>query len=371
MGYEIVQGPFMLLETVAMIYKYVNGISFQSAISRQRFFMNSSVYAAQSKKMAKLQQVMEEVCAGLDVENPRIRHYFVHAGSDPENICLAQLMTHPFCTLREPDLRKNAEEICVLWQELKRRGYWLVSEGEGSMTFRFTNEPGCPGDLFMQIKALHFPGDFLMEMYEVFRDFECSMMELVDLIEPLSHHLQEIFCRESRLFQEAESYWDNIFQTRSLESFVATFADERFMRKMNDRTLVAVMLMDSNLLTAEAAQSPLALGYNMLYIGCAIPAEGRPRSRGGDLESVGNMLKCIGDKKRLEILQRLNKEPSYGLELADIMGVDSGHMSRMLAQMHGYGFLREDKDRLRVYYRTDPEVIHNFLKLVESTILQR
>ena len=51
------------------------------------------------------------------------------------------------------------------------------------------------------------------------------------------------------------------------------------------------------------------------------------------------------------------------------MGVDSGHMSRILSQMHSYGFLREDKDRLRGYYRTDPEAIHNFLVLVEDTIL--
>jgi DNA-binding transcriptional ArsR family regulator len=117
-----------------------------------------------------------------------------------------------------------------------------------------------------------------------------------------------------------------------------------------------------------AAHSPLALDYNILYIGSAIPANGMPRSRGGDVVTVGNMLKCIGDKKRLEILRRLSAEPSYGLELAEIMGVDSGHMSRILSQMHSYGFLREDKDRQRVYYRTDREAIHNFLELVEDTI---
>lgn len=38
MEYEIVRGPFMLLETVAMVYKYVKGSSFVEAMSRQRFF---------------------------------------------------------------------------------------------------------------------------------------------------------------------------------------------------------------------------------------------------------------------------------------------------------------------------------------------
>lgn len=35
MEYEIVRGPFMLLETVAMVYKYVKGSSFVEAMSRQ------------------------------------------------------------------------------------------------------------------------------------------------------------------------------------------------------------------------------------------------------------------------------------------------------------------------------------------------
>lgn len=70
MEYEIVRGPFMLLETVAMVYKYVKGSSFVEAMSRQRFFLDNVTFAAQSKKMARLQEIMEEVCAGLDLKDP-------------------------------------------------------------------------------------------------------------------------------------------------------------------------------------------------------------------------------------------------------------------------------------------------------------
>ena len=371
MEYEIVKGPFLLMETVAMLYKYVNGISFQSAISRQRFFMSNTAYQDQSKKMNRLQEIMELLCAGLNTSDPRIRHYFACASDDPESVCLAQLMTHPFCTLREPGLRENAAEICAIWQDLHRRGYWLTSRNEGNMVFSFTNDPGCPGDLFMQIKAMRFPGSFQMEMYECFRDFERSMAELVELIEPYAAALDAALGRERELFRDAEGYWDAHFRKTGLQPFVASFANEAFLSKMSERTRVAVLLMDSDLLTAVSARSPLALEYNILYIGSAIPANGLPRNRGGDVATVGNMLKCIADKKRLEILRRLSAQPSYGLELAEIMGVDSGHMSRILSQMHSYGFLREDKDRLRVYYRTDPEAIHNFLELVEDTILSK
>ena len=147
-----------------MLHKYVNGTSFRSAISRQQFFMSKAAFLEQSNKMSLLQSIMEKVCSGLDVEDPRISHYFASAGEDPESVCLAQLMTHPFCTLRYPDLRENAREICEIWKDLQRRGYWLTSRNAESMVFAFTNDPGCPGDLFMQIKAMRFPGDFQMKM---------------------------------------------------------------------------------------------------------------------------------------------------------------------------------------------------------------
>ena len=369
MGYEIVGGPFLLMETVAMLHKFVNGIPFQSAISRQRFFMNDPAYLSKSEKLSRLQAIMEKLCQDVDANDPRIRHYFASAGEDPETVCLAQLMTHPFCTLREPGLRENAAEICRIWEDLLRRGYWLTSRNGENMVFAITNDPGCPGDLFMQIKAMRFSGEFQMEMYECFRDFERSMAELVELIEPYSLRLQQLLLREDSLYRDAEQYWDDHFRRSTLKSFGSTFTNDIFLAKMSEHTRVAVLLMDSDLLTAVAAHSPLALDYNILYIGSAIPANGLPRSRGGDVETVGNMLKCIGDKKRLEILRRLSDSAAYGLELAEVMGVDPGHMSRILSQMHSYGFLREEKDRQRVYYRTDREAIRNFLELVEHTIV--
>lgn len=371
MGYEIVRGPFLLMETVAMLHKYINGISLRSAISRQRFFMSNPDYLAQSRKMGRLQEIVEELCAGLDVEDPRMRHYFASSAEDPETVCLAQLMTHPFCTLREPGLREHAAEICRIWKDLQQRGYWLTSRNGENMVFAITNDPGCPGDLFMQIKAMRFPASFQMEMYECFRDFEKSMDELVTLIEPYSRALEEKLRQEESLFRETERYWADTFRTTSLKTFVSTFTSDVFLAKMSEHTRVAVLLMDSDLLTAVAANSPLALDYNILYIGSAIPANGLPRTRGGDVQTLANMLKCLGDKKRLEILRRLSSTRSYGLELAEIMGVDSGHMSRILSQMHSYGFLQEEKDRQRVYYRTDREAIRNFLELVENTVIPK
>ena len=49
-----------------MLHRYVNGIFFQSAISRQRFFMNDPAYLAKSQKLSRLQAIMEELCAKVE-----------------------------------------------------------------------------------------------------------------------------------------------------------------------------------------------------------------------------------------------------------------------------------------------------------------
>lgn len=367
MGYEIIRGPFMLPETVAMLYKFVNGITFQSVINRQRFFLNSAASAVQARKMRRLQEILDEVCADLDPNHPTLQHYFARPEGEGDYMCLAQLLVYSFCTLREPDFHRNVEEILALWQDLQRRGYWISPQDVSSLAF--TNGPGCPGDLFCQICDLPFSPDLKMRAYGALRDLENSLRQMADFIEPLSRRLEALYQKDTWLFEETEGYWREVFSKKEPLEFVAGFAGDAFIEGAGPETVVAVSLMNSHLLTIEMANnSPLGLGRNMIYIGGGIPSNGFSRQKGGDLEMIGSMLKALGDKKRLQILQRLSRNPSYGLELAEIMGVDSGNMSRTLAQLHSYGFLREEKDRLRVYYQTDREVIHNFLELVETTI---
>ncbi len=355
----------MLLETVAMLYKYVNGISFQSVANKQKFFMDSATFEIQVRKMRRLQEIMEEVCAELDPETPLLQWYFSREGVSRDYMCLAQLMVDSFCTLKKPDYRENVEEILTAWSRLQEEGYWL-SPWAG---FSFTREPGCPGDLFEQVRRLPYPGDFLMKIYGAFRDFAANLKTLTDYMEPIARKLEQIYQREAWMFQVTEDYWKAAFEKQPPIAFVANFAGEEFCRGAGERTVIAVSLMNTHQLLLEMEKnSPMGLEYNMLYIGGGIPYNSSAKGKGGDLETLSTILKAFGDKRRLEILQRLSRQASYGLELADAMGMDSGNMSRTLAQLHSYGFLREEKDRLRVYYRTDREVIHNFLELVEDTI---
>lgn len=370
MGYEIIRGPFMLLETVGMLHKFVNGITFQSLLNRKKFLVGegSVVSDRMVRCMNRLQEVMDEVCKDLNAQDPVLQRFFREIELDCEHVCLAQLMIYSFCTLRKPGFRENAKEVCAIWRQLQESGAWIHPASVDELIF--SKEEESPGDLFDQISNLVYPGDFQMKLYGALRDFDRTMMELTSYIEPLANRLEGVYQKESRFFDEVESYWREVFQRTPPLEFLAASAGETAVIGAGEQTLVAVSLMNSNwLIYGMAGSLKNCCGYNQMFIGSGVMSTSLIRRRSNDLEAMGTILKTLGDKKRLEILQRLAKERSYCHELAESMGVDPGNMSRNLAALHHYGFLRQEREPFRCYYQTDVEAFCRFLQMVESIVI--
>ncbi len=368
MRYRFVRGPFMLLETAAMVSKYVNNFSFNSVLYRLKLRSEGNVSEKRIRVLKRLQEILEEVCAGLNREDPRLRKYFAVADAKSEDLCVAHAMIVSFFTLNHGDLRANAQEICRRWQEIQDRGCWLSPETYSFLTLM--QGPGSPGDLFDQITAMKFSTDFQLKLYGALRRFEQTMEELVAFLEPLSKRLEEIYRQEEWLFDSVEEDWREVFRKQPPLEFMGSFLGDDMPWDLRKELRVAVSLMYSNrLLFTDEREVPFGLDYEFLCIGCGVPTSRLTRQREADLDSVAATLKFLGDKKRLEILLRLDQGPSYGMELADSLGMDSGNMSRTLSQLHKRGFLRQEREDSRLYYRTDRESLISFLKMVENMVL--
>ena len=369
MSYEIIRGPFILMETVEMLYKYVNNISILNIASRLRL-LRGGMDAEMQRRMERLQKLTQEVCGGLDPNDPVLRKYFERVATDCylDDTCLALMLTCSFCTMKVQDLRGNIEEICQIWESLQKRGAWIRRCGISGL--EFSSGCGSPGDVFDQVYALELPADFRLTLYKTLREFRSSMEELRTLIEPVAEKLQTALENEPWLMGGMEQYWDEVWKHQEPHDFLVRTADETAIVGAGEKTLVAYSLMSCDRLVFDmAGVSLICQEHNFLYIGSTLTKDSTARRLNVDIGGVGAIMKSIGDKKRLEILQRLSKKRSYCHELADQMGLDPGHMSRNLSVLHSYGFLRQERESLKNYYRTDPEAIRNFLKVVETTIL--
>lgn len=370
MGYQIIRGPFMLQETVGMMCLYVSGYSYRNMLNQKKHLtgMTPGEVAAVARRRECLQRIMEEVCADLDTQDPTVQRFFGRIPLDCEWICMAQHLTCSFVTLREPDFRRNAQEICEIWHNLQSRGAWIHPQGVGGLLL--TDKPGSPGDLFDQVAGTVFPAEYQMKLYAALRNFDQTMAELVELMEPYAIRLKQALDRESWLYDDVESYWRRIFQKTTPEEFLIATGGQGFVLGAGEETRIAINMMYCKHLIYEMMHdSLLDLAYNVLFLGSAATANSMVSSHGGGTsDDIGLILKALGEKKRLDILRYLSQNRSYCHELADKMDINPGNMSRHLATLYHYGFIRQEREPSRHYYETDREAIHNFFQLVEAII---
>lgn len=369
MGYEMVRGPFMLYETVAMLYKFTNGITFPSVLSRMKLKQGAHTTKAAARRLNRLQAILEEVCADLDPQDPLLQRYFGRVVSEGDETCLASLITESFGSPTGTCLRTDMERICRIWKENQASGGWIRTDSPNTLSF--SHDEGGPGDLFSQVQALQLPAELKLNLYGVLRNFEACTEELAQFLEPLAKRLEEHYRRDIWLLEETESYWKELFDKKHPIAFLRAHIDNDVLKNAGEETRVAILLMDCSRIHYWIRSGPQDdLEQDFICIGCGINTASITRRQSEDLESVGEILRAMGDKRRLEVLRRLSKDRMYLHELAESMDMDPGSMSRILASLHNHGFLRQERQALRNYYQTDREALHGFLELVETVIFE-
>lgn len=193
MDYAFIQKPYILFETVEMLYRFVNGISFRSLLSLRLAAEDTAEGDRMVRQVEQLQEILEETCRGLDPQSPALRRFFarVDTSDKQEGTCLARLLTFSFFTLKETDFWKNVEEIRTNWRYLQEKGAWIQSYSIMSLEFSFGED--CPGDFLDQVCALELPPEFQLNLCRALRSFDKSLDELANLIYPIAQRWRKPF----------------------------------------------------------------------------------------------------------------------------------------------------------------------------------
>jgi DNA-binding transcriptional ArsR family regulator len=88
-----------------------------------------------------------------------------------------------------------------------------------------------------------------------------------------------------------------------------------------------------------------------------------------DLESLTNLLHALDDKKRLQILVSLRKQPLYGQELANVTELSPGTVSHHMSELAGIGLVTIEKQGVKLLYHLSESRIREFLSMMERNLL--
>lgn len=364
MGNTILQTPFLLYEAVDMLFRFVNGVSYRSYLSQRLVADNANESDRLARKLGQLQQILEETCRDLDPYDPKLRRYFawVDTGTNQEGTCLAYFLTLSFLTLKEHDFWKNVEELRASWHRLQVEGQWI--ERNTIRGLIFTQGEGCPGDLLDQICALNLPPDFQINLCRALRDYDQSLDELANLIWPVVQRLEKTIQKANWILEETVRYWQDA-PVNPLDFFTDILGWEEG-RATERKTTMVLSLMNHNVVMCN---SPVLYpGEDHIYTGCGLDMQCEFRDQTVSYETLSVALKALSDKKRLEILARLSRGRAYGNELAEAMGIAPSNMSRSLALLCNYGFIRQEREGQKNYYEADEGVILHFLRQLEKML---
>lgn len=189
--------PLILYETIEMLYKYINGISFHDIAESMSRLYGDVFPGVFVQKLDCLERITQEVCSGLQVQNRQMQRFFRRFETDAirDNLCLAKVMTLSFFLYDHPELEKEAEALKRYWAGMRQEGFQIVAVSMSGLEFR-PLEPGQRRkDLVEQLCELDYPAEYRMELLWMLTHFDTCMDTLVQLISPYAQRLQTAWSR--------------------------------------------------------------------------------------------------------------------------------------------------------------------------------
>lgn len=359
--------PFLLYETVEMMFKYINNVSFSEIRNTMRRLYHGFCDEDWTRRMERLQEIMEDCCRDLDPEDEDIQYFFrrVDTGCVREFTSLARVMTLSFLQFRSHDLAGEIQALKDCWSRLQTTNYAITGFGVSGLEFR-PLEPGQQQKtLFMQIYSLDYPAEFKMELLKVLQDYDAHLDWLARVISPYAARLEAHLAQEPWLMQTTVDYWSKQFETVTPEEFLGNKNMlNQTIPEAEERRVCFTLMYCSEVFWDLPEDSPLNPEQGLYIFGCAVVSEASLRRISGDADRICSILRSISDKNKFEILRRLSQTRSYCKELAEELHCDKGNLSRSLTVLHSYGFLVQEPEQARVYYHTDIEGVEAFLQEV-------
>ena len=358
--------PYLLYETADMIYMAVNHLSTLTVRDRMCRSLRGNYEDNWYRRLGRLQEIQEECCRDLDMENEMIQHFFrqIENGCTSEYTHLAYVITRSFACFQSHSLEGEARALKEKWKDIQAKGC-KIWEGNSRGINVFPVEQGQSArSISEQIYALKYPAELRLELLNAFLNYDAEIDRLVELLRPYAQRLERCLEAEPWLMDSTVEYWRRVFETTSPEAYLGS---DRFFDSelpMLEQRRVCFQLIRCGEIFGSHYDENNGPNGSLFVFGSAVLAECSRFYAGANRDWVLSALRSISDKTKFEIISRLSREPSYCQKLADELDCHTGNISRNLTSLWKDGFLVRREGESRIYYETDRERLATFLREV-------
>lgn len=377
MAVTILTQPAMLMETVEMLYRFVNNRTLDNS---KRDFLSKHVDPMDGEDPERhyyesvfdaLSQIMEEGTRDLERNDPRMVYYFrdMMPEGGQQGICLAKIMLYSFYEgttgLSFPEAIRECRET---FQDFRADGfcrYKIIGIDRGGLNF-LPQDGDSPLTLYQQLENFDLPSACKWEVYKALQEYDSLLGELETLLRPVAQHMEQILTRHQKLLNQTADYWRGYFAAHSFQDYKFDMMGVETDTEPQTELEQVVWFWWMGLSQMHFYQSP---NREALNIGMLVRVGNTPKAAGYAQGHVLNILKLLSDKSKFDLLRRMTGRRCYGLELANEMGLTSGTISKHLSTLFSCGLLNLQRVNNRVYYQTDEIAILNFLDQLAEGLL--
>ena len=195
------KAPNVLLESVEMLYAYVNEIPVRELAGEGSYCIPVHI----------MQKMMDTACAGMSRNNPTLQFFFERTQLQNETkqyTCVARNMAYSTVNFSCATVKESVQMLQKRWRHFMQIGEYPVGIEQ------YAVECGGRGEvtsLAQSLESLPITASYRVRLQEALEHFDQYILQLEKLIEPVAQcllpFLERWAAKSEPLFQEWEAYF--------------------------------------------------------------------------------------------------------------------------------------------------------------------
>lgn len=310
----------------------------------------------------------EYVYNGVNADEERLAFFFRSQGH--EKWCCARMLLHsslhaymPHPEAPDADFKPlvpmpKEQRLQQYTQHLK---HWFAGELDGSTDLVVQND----ADLINWIDSFDVDVQEKWLLSLLYQNYDAYMQELLPILNRAASLYREKLDIVSPLLEGFEARYRELVASKPIE-------------RLNSK--LQIKLLDDK----QVHIVPQVIGFNMvtylshtgtaeaetLYIGVLFETLEEIVRQSVSDEEICRTLKMLSDPSKFAILKYIRRQPAYGSELAEQLGLSTATISHHMNALIQQGFVQIEKQANRIYYRMNREAVEKYLDLLQTSLLQ-